>query len=842
MEREVRLTMQKLKNSPQDRCYVHKIKSYRQFLYGSILSLLLLVSGFAIVPVLISEASATTTASAAIDWSTVSLSFDPDYDATRGFTPAGAAGYGDINFGSVIPSAAGDNNLGTQKVVKKTLAVQTGGQYYAVYLSMGSSSSNALELTGDTSQTINSINSTWSGVGDYAPKSFSGVSWGYAVPTGNTTAGTYVTPFSAPSVYAVYDTYAADGSNMTYSGLGSDAYNKGTWAGVPTLSAGAQQIWRATTNNVAGFGGTSGDQTKDKFDIYYSVIADTNLVAGVYENTLIYTAIGSVNAADAVSSNISRSLAYGTEGDSETLSFGLASSVPSLATGDVKVYLVPHSVTEANKNANGSYSTAGLSDYKTNAYQCTVNSLTLSSDHDAVLNCTLPVNPDGRTEGGSNMYGEYDFWIHIDTYGYNYISRYLDEDNSEVASFMYAGLQSKKRDGSTPVISKMQEMTTSVCKNTNRWGTGLAASATLYRYDGTTTEGLTGVQASELGRGSFALTDVRDNKTYLVRRFADGNCWMVQNLDLDLAEYAGHNLTNYPQKVLTPENTDLRSSAALARGYYDPQEKLWNNVSGSTLAAKLKETFGFDQVAQFATGTQRNSDVEPQYSWASTKTSTDATSANTVLGTTVYNSSYAAYARSYDNVRFGYVPTDPTTGASTTIVSKNTDGTTLNNHLYKRNGYDGLNDYQDAAWNVAHASQYVGDYYNWYAATAESGTWSQSGGEAEDSICPKGWRLPLNEGNGSWINLLFTTYGQTNSAEGSTNIRKFPLSFAFTGNYEYYGSVTGSLTNRGSYGFWWSATAYSVPNSRYLSILSTDVDPQLFRGKVYGFTVRCVVR
>ena len=38
----------------------------------------------------------------------------------------------------------------------------------------------------------------------------------------------------------------------------------------------------------------------------------------------------------------------------------------------------------------------------------------------------------------------------------------------------------------------------------------------------------------ELGVGTFALTDIRDNKDYLVRRLADGNCWMVQNLDLDL--------------------------------------------------------------------------------------------------------------------------------------------------------------------------------------------------------------------------------------------------------------------------------------------------------------------
>ena len=36
------------------------------------------------------------------------------------------------------------------------------------------------------------------------------------------------------------------------------------------------------------------------------------------------------------------------------------------------------------------------------------------------------------------------------------------------------------------------------------------------------------------------------------------------------------------------------------------------------------------------------------------------------------------------------------------------------------------------------------DYYNWYAATAESGTYAMTSGNAEDSLCPAGWQLPIN--------------------------------------------------------------------------------------------------
>ena len=43
------------------------------------------------------------------------------------------------------------------------------------------------------------------------------------------------------------------------------------------------------------------------------------------------------------------------------------------------------------------------------------------------------------------------------------------------------------------------------------------------------------------------LTDARDGKKYWVTKLADGNCWMTQNLDLDL--------TN--GKALTPEDSDV---------------------------------------------------------------------------------------------------------------------------------------------------------------------------------------------------------------------------------------------------------------------------------------------
>ena len=46
------------------------------------------------------------------------------------------------------------------------------------------------------------------------------------------------------------------------------------------------------------------------------------------------------------------------------------------------------------------------------------------------------------------------------------------------------------------------------------------------------------------------LTDFRDGKQYWVAKLADGNCWMTQNLDLDLST----------SKALTPDDSDVSSS------------------------------------------------------------------------------------------------------------------------------------------------------------------------------------------------------------------------------------------------------------------------------------------
>lgn len=457
--------------------------------------------GFMLIPTLISEAHATEDVSAAVSWRNITLTLDPGYNPSTG-----ASGSGDIDFGEVIPSSAdtstpGSENYGTQKVVKKTINVTTEGNYYTVYLSV-LGTNNSLGVSGDTIREIPAITPA---SGNTAT-TFSATSWGYSVPY---IAGKSSDAFPAPAVLSAYDTFLASSSdvtanNLTKFGTGSSVYNTGTWAPVPT-TANTEQIYKNSTNAVAGF------DSGDNFDIYYSIMVDTDTMAGIYENQVVYTAFASTNSIDIVSQNVSRSEAKVTSGTVELLQVDLASTI-TLTTGKVKVYLVPHSVVVANDYNPESLTTT---DYPNCPVTAVSNNMTIT--------CTMPAfNAKGSTDS-TGIYkvqdgSAYDFWVRItapDGEILNYISHYK-EGNTDVASAIYGvGLQSVDTESARLVIS-MQQMSPSICDMTPEYET-----------------------ASE----NFVLTDSREGVYYDVRK-VDGRCWMASNL-----RFASHSLD--------PASTDI---------------------------------------------------------------------------------------------------------------------------------------------------------------------------------------------------------------------------------------------------------------------------------------------
>ena len=122
-----------------------------------------------------------------------------------------------------------------------------------------------------------------------------------------------------------------------------------------------------------------------------------------------------------------------------------------------------------------------------------------------------------------------------------------------------------------------------------------------------------------------------------------------------------------------------------------------------------------------------------------------------------------------------------------------------------------------------------GNYYNWYAATAGTGDCSMSSGNAGSSICPKGWRLPTGGSSGEFQTLH-------NKYPSSAAMQSSPVSFTLSGHRS--GSSTDS---QGSYGHFWSSTAYDASHVYSLYMTTSGVNAASnYNEKYYGFTIRCL--
>ena len=121
-----------------------------------------------------------------------------------------------------------------------------------------------------------------------------------------------------------------------------------------------------------------------------------------------------------------------------------------------------------------------------------------------------------------------------------------------------------------------------------------------------------------------------------------------------------------------------------------------------------------------------------------------------------------------------------------------------------------------------------GTYYNWYTATAGTGTYEITSGNATSSICPTGWRLPTS----TEFNTMYNQYGSGRNLRATgAGQPAFVLSGFRSGSSTY---------DQGSYGYYWSSTAYSSFNAYRLYLNSSGVYPRDYISKYYGFSVRCV--
>ena len=288
---------------------------------------------------------------------------------------------------------------------------------------------------------------------------------------------------------------------------------------------------------------------------------------------------------------------------------------------------------------------------------------------------------------------------------------------------------------------------------------------------------------------SAQLVDIRDNKIYWVTKLKDGHCWMTQNLDLAIGS------TNTP---LTSENTDI-STIASGSGIY-------NAASGYT----------------------QNNGV---YTW--TPDAKAITSNHIISNTSVPdwpNSNTVPYsAEAGDAYYYTSGTTNPET--KTTLAQCIANGHT----------------------EAECKHYYAGNYYNWTAAIAtnDSSDISSNYTQADNSICPKGWRLPIaTNGSSNTVfefgDLLYTAYHITTARAGDqisyttngfNNLRKAPLWFVRSGNL--YGSI---LRSPGVYGSYWSSTVNSSDSAYDLLFNSSNVWPSNSGNRYVGWSIRCIAR
>ncbi len=350
-------------------------------------------------------------------------------------------------------------------------------------------------------------------------------------------------------------------------------------------------------------------------------------------------------------------------------------------------------------------------------------------------------------------------------------------------------------------MTYMQEMTSTLCQNT--------PSSSDYRNPVTK-----------------RLIDLRDKKQYWVAKLADGNCWMTQNLALDINA----------EKGLTSADTDLNG---MPNGTGDETGLVvWRkgNTGVDTLGqAKVAPSSTINNVnlsdSFTATGSVNLGD------WVLTVPKLQNNSICKVpdLFTLCYN---------FDNVvRVGEGTDYPN---ATYQAQKGSyrfrDGQIANETIRIQTG--GLTQWFDTDNIVtvnkdvsAYDPHYlIGNYYQWNTATAGSGG-NLMNGEARDSICPRGWKIP-NNGNGI---ALLSKYGLSDRVyNGDFHMSAPPL---------YYlrgGKIVNSLVfGAASIGGYWISELVNISiadSAKFLAINSTSVNISGAGYRYEGFSVRCLAR
>ena len=129
-----------------------------------------------------------------------------------------------------------------------------------------------------------------------------------------------------------------------------------------------------------------------------------------------------------------------------------------------------------------------------------------------------------------------------------------------------------------------------------------------------------------------------------------------------------------------------------------------------------------------------------------------------------------------------------------------------------------------------------GTLYNYCAASAGTICTTSYSSNASYDLCPSGWRLPTGNTGGEFAT-LYANASYNTYAKMRASVANGGAAFALAG---YFSSST--PTTQGSYGFYWSSTRSNNANMYILYLDTSIVYPSSNTNRSYGSSIRCILK
>ena len=394
-----------------------------------------------------------------------------------------------------------------------------------------------------------------------------------------TTTTTQVTASSnAASDIDLYLSMSGDSADLYLNGDSTSGHSIAATSATGTLSGFAANTWGYSTDGTnytavptsreeAAHLGTIAEspsgETSGSVSVYYGLKADSSLAAGQYTGGVTYSAVvsgGLVQSASIASIVIDKQPA-------EAMKVKKVNTVTIRTDLRTNTYGTPRVYFKSNSSAA--------------AQEC--KPVTAARNGDGYLTITCDITPTTDTTAGE---------FHI-----------------------------VPRGGADDVFCQNGTYTpgTSDCEAGDwKWGSFTITGVTV-EPDVQTMQNFS---CSSLGTNQqIQLQDSRDQKMYWVGKLPDGNCWMTQNLDLDLST----------STTLTPADTNISSNwtpsistTTTASGYsgsdtgksYDPGDVYYENTSGTDRHYHVGNYYQWSAATAGYTGTSRSAQSICPKGWA----------------------------------------------------------------------------------------------------------------------------------------------------------------------------------------------------------------------------------